>query len=108
MDFKMIIGMTHVAFSPFLLTHNLAASAEFSSHLKFPFNSQGAHVNSDDPLHRTRRKGVSFPEAFYESWWLCLIKKKEEEEERKKKRKKKPPPVCSQRPASKCPLKSAA
>lgn len=64
MDFKMIIGMTHVAFSPFLLTHNLAATAEFSSHLKFPCNSQEAHVNSDDIFRRAVSKGVSFPEAF--------------------------------------------
>lgn len=59
-DFKMIIGMTHVAFSPFLLTHNLAVTAEFSSHLKFPFNSQEAHVNSDDLFRSTVRKGASF------------------------------------------------
>lgn len=61
MDFKMIIGMTHVAFSPFLLTHNLAVTAEFSSHLKFPFNSQEAHVNSDDLFRSTVRKGASSP-----------------------------------------------
>lgn len=60
MDFKMIIRMTHVAFSPFLLTHNLAGTAEFSPHLRFPFNSQEAHVNSDDLFRSTVRKGSSF------------------------------------------------
>lgn len=59
MDFKMIIGMTHVAFSPFLLTYNLAVTAEFSSRLKFPFNNQEAHVNSDDLFHSVIRKGAS-------------------------------------------------
>lgn len=59
MDFRMIIGMTYAAFAPFLLTHNLAGAAEFSSHLRFPFNSQGAHVNSDDLLCAMVRKGAS-------------------------------------------------
>lgn len=49
---------------PFLLTHNLAVTAEFSSHLKFPFNSQGAHVNSDHLSRSTTRKGAS-SEAFF-------------------------------------------
>lgn len=59
MDFKMIIGMTHVASSPFLLTHNLAVTAEFSFYLKFPFNSQEAHVNSDYLFRSKVRKGAS-------------------------------------------------
>lgn len=67
MDFKMIIGMTHVAFSPFLLTHSLAGTAEFSSHLKFPFNSQGAHVNSDALSRSTTRKGASSRSFFFQS-----------------------------------------
>lgn len=77
MDFKMIIGMTHVAFSPFLLTHNLAVSAEFSSHLKFLFNSQEAHGNSDDLFCGVVRKGASFLKVggFFESQWLWLIEK---------------------------------
>lgn len=104
MDFKMIIGMTHVAFSPFLLTHNLAVSAEFSSHRKFPFNSQEAHVNSADPFHRAERKGVSFPEAFYEALAVVSNQKKKK---KKKKRKKKSPLVYLQRPASKCSLGNA-
>lgn len=84
----MIIGMTHVAFSPFLLTHNLAVSAEFSSHRKFPFNSQEAHVNSADPFHRAERKGVSFPEAFYEALAVVSNQKKKKKEEKEKKEKK--------------------
>lgn len=57
-------------FFPFLLTHNLAVTAEFSPHLKFPFNSQGAHVNSDDLSRSTTRKGAS-PRSFFPSLSGC-------------------------------------